>query len=101
METIGSYAFYYCTGLTDLTVGSGIESVESGAFYNCSGLTNINWNSDFKNVPFSDVGKTSGKVEIVFGEATENISNQLFDRFSNRNYYEISQNTRAGEKGNI
>ena len=41
VTSIGSYAFYYCTGLTSCTIGSGVTSIGSYAFAYCSRLTNI------------------------------------------------------------
>ncbi len=38
---IGEYAFAYASGITSITVGSGITSVGQYAFYNCSSLTNF------------------------------------------------------------
>ena len=43
VTSIGSYAFYNCSSLTNVTFeeGSQITSIGSYAFYNCSSLTNI------------------------------------------------------------
>ena len=38
---IGSSAFSGCTGLTSVTIGSGVTSIGYWAFYNCSGLTSV------------------------------------------------------------
>jgi hypothetical protein len=38
---IGKYAFYNCTGLTSITIGSGIKSIGSQAFAKCSDLTDM------------------------------------------------------------
>jgi len=38
--SIGSGAFFYCTGLTgSLTIANGVTTIESNAFYNCAGFT--------------------------------------------------------------
>ncbi len=36
---IWQYAFYYCSGLTSITIGSGVTSIEVYAFSGCGGLT--------------------------------------------------------------
>jgi hypothetical protein len=41
VTSIGSYTFYNCTGLTGITLPSGVTSIGSYAFYNCSRLTGI------------------------------------------------------------
>ena len=33
--TIGEYAFYNCTGLTDITIPNSVTSIGGGAFYGC------------------------------------------------------------------
>ena len=42
-KTIADYAFYYCTGLTGITIPDSVTSIGDGAFYNCTGLTTINF----------------------------------------------------------
>ncbi|MFA5046217.1 MAG: leucine-rich repeat domain-containing protein [Paludibacter sp.] len=39
--TIGSQAFYYCSGLTGITIPSLVTSIGSQAFYGCSNITSI------------------------------------------------------------
>ena len=39
VTSIGSYAFYKCSGLTSVTIGNGVTNIKEWAFYGCSGLT--------------------------------------------------------------
>ena len=41
VTSIGEQAFYYCSGLTSVTIPSGVTSIGEYAFQNCSGLTSI------------------------------------------------------------
>ena len=41
VTSIGSSAFWYCRGLTSVTIGNGVTSISDYAFYNCSSLTSI------------------------------------------------------------
>ena len=41
VTSIGSYAFYNCSELTNVTIGNGVTSIYREAFEGCSGLTNI------------------------------------------------------------
>ena len=36
-----SYKYYYCDGLTSVTIGNSVTSIGSYAFYKCTGLTSI------------------------------------------------------------
>ena len=41
VKTIGNYAFYYCSSLTSITIGSGLTSIGKYAFLDCSGLQKV------------------------------------------------------------
>jgi hypothetical protein len=41
VETIESYAFYNCTSLTSVTIGSGVTYIAGNAFSGCSNLTTV------------------------------------------------------------
>ena len=41
VTSIGSSAFFGCSGLASVTIGKGVTSIESLAFYGCSGLTSV------------------------------------------------------------
>ena len=40
-DELGNYVFYDCSGLTSLTIPSGVTSIGNYAFYGCSGLTSL------------------------------------------------------------
>ena len=40
-DVIGKYAFYYCSGLTSVTLPSSVTSIGESAFRGCSGLTSV------------------------------------------------------------
>ena len=41
VTSIGEYAFYVCSSLTDITIPEGVTSIGNHTFYGCSGLTDI------------------------------------------------------------
>lgn len=46
VRSIGSSAFEGCTGLTSITIPSGVTSIGYRAFSGCTGLSSINWNAE-------------------------------------------------------
>ena len=84
VESIGSYAFAYCSGLTEVTIGAGVTSIGSYAFRDCSNLTEINYNAavvadltSSSNV-FYNVGSNSDGITVTFGESVTSIPAYLF-----------------------
>ena len=41
VETVGDYAFYYCSSLTSVTIGNSVKTIGKDAFYYCSSLTSL------------------------------------------------------------
>ena len=41
VTSIGDLAFFYCSGLTSITIPNSVTSIGNQAFYNCSGLSSI------------------------------------------------------------
>ena len=41
VTTIGDRAFYYCSGLTSVTIPNSVTTIGNSAFYGCSSLTSI------------------------------------------------------------
>ena len=42
ITTIGQYAFYYCSSLTNLNIPDSVTSIGRYAFFNCTSLTDVN-----------------------------------------------------------
>ncbi len=57
---IVDYAFYGCTRLTSVTIGSGVTSIGSSAFYDCTGLTDVY------------ITDPNAWCKITFGDSYEN-----------------------------
>ena len=45
VTTINEYAFYGCTGLSELTIGTGVQYIYNYAFWNCPGLATVHFNA--------------------------------------------------------
>ena len=89
VESIGSSAFFGCSGLTSVTIPNSVTSIRSRAFSDCSGLTSVtipNSVTSIDSYAFSGCsGLTSIKVES---------GNQEYDSRNNCNaIIETSSNT--------
>ena len=46
LESIGDYAFYGCSSLTEITLPSSLKSIGDSAFFGCSNLNTVTIESD-------------------------------------------------------
>ena len=59
VTSIGESAFYYCSGLTSVTIPNSVTSIDNYAFEECSGLTSVYYTGD-----------VAGWCGITFGSET-------------------------------
>lgn len=84
ITSISSYAFYGCTGLTSVTIPTGVTSIGNRAFCNCTGLKEINYNaesiSDFNTASniFYKAGQESSGITVVVGKTVDRVPAYLF-----------------------
>ena len=70
VTSIGNYAFFYCDGLTSITIGNSVTSIEWCAFEGCSGLTSI-------TIPNSVTSIGQGAFHGCSGLTSINIPNSV------------------------
>lgn len=77
---LGSRAFYNCSGLTCLSLPSGITSIGWEAFSGCSGLTSLSLPSGLTSIDYNAFSGCSGLTSIyVYAEKLPNMGSDVFD----------------------
>ena len=82
VESIGSYAFYNCSGLASVTIGSNVESIGSYAFYNCSDLTEVTIPDSVTSIGLYAFEDCSNLAEVTIGSNVESIGSYAFNHCS-------------------
>ena len=67
---IGAEAFYYCYGLTSVTIPNSVTSIGAEAFYNCYGLTSV-------TIPNSVTSIGDGAFQGCYGLTSVTIPNSV------------------------
>ena len=87
VTSIGYYAFYGCSGLTELTLPDSVASIGDGAFICCSGLEKI---TSLAEIPpmcgsgvFDRVNKTNCKLIVPVISVTAYKQAEVWNEFSN------------------
>jgi len=82
LTSIGTYAFYGCTGLTStLTIPSSVTSIEESTFSNCTGLTGVSIPGSVKSIGQYAFHGSTKLTTVVFGagsNSTTEWSNKSF-----------------------
>ena len=78
MTSIGYYAFYECTGLTSITIPESVTSIGESAFYN-SGLTSITIGSGVTRIGYSAFYGCSKLTSITIPESVTSIEGGAFE----------------------
>ncbi len=78
VTSIGNYAFRGCSGLTSVTIGSGVTSIGSGAFYDCSGLTSVTIPNSVTSIGHVAFYKCSGLTSVTIPNSVTSIGEDAF-----------------------
>ena len=78
VETIGSYAFAYCSGLTSVTIGNSVTSIGDYAFYSCSGLTSVTMGNGVKSIGSYAFAYCSGLTSVTIPDSVTSIGGSAF-----------------------
>ena len=78
VTSIGSYAFYNCTGLTSVTIGDSVESIGSSAFYYCSSLTSVTIPDSVTSIGSSAFRDCSSLTSVTIPDSVTSIGSSAF-----------------------
>ena len=78
ITSIGNYAFYQCTGLTEIEIPSSVTSIGNDAFYQCTGLTEIEIPSSVTSIGNDAFSQCSGLTSIEISSNITSIGDYAF-----------------------
>ena len=86
VRSIGDYAFYGCSGLTELTLPNGVRSIGDSAFSGCSGLTELTLPNGVTSIGESAFKNCSGLSKITsLAEIPPVCGREVFDGVNKTN----------------
>ena len=78
VTSIGGAAFMDCSGLTSLTIPSGVTSIGESAFCHCSGLTSLSLPSSLTSIGESAFEGCSGLTSLTIPSGVTSINESAF-----------------------
>ena len=79
VTSIGSCAFFLCSGLTSVTIPNSVTSIEHLAFSGCSGLTSVTIPTSVTSIGYSAFSGCTGLTSITFPTSVTSIAPDAFD----------------------
>lgn len=87
---IDNAAFYNCSGLTNVIIGTSVTSIKGRAFYNCSGLTSITIPNSVTIIFIGAFGGCSGLTSVTIPDSVTAIDIGVFSGCSGLKTVKIS-----------
>ena len=78
VTSIEDYAFYYCSGLTSITIPNSVTSIGDCAFYDCSGLTSITIPNSVTSIGEYAFSGCSGLTSVTIPNSVTSIGDYAF-----------------------
>ena len=77
-DKLGDYAFVDCSGLTSMTIPSGVTSIGEGTFCDCSGLTSLTIPSGVTSISDYAFSGCSGLTSLTIPSGVTSIGDYVF-----------------------
>ena len=81
IETIGEYAFYNCTKLTDIKIPDSVTEIREYAFYSCS-LSEINLSNYVKTIGDSAFQNCDNLTSVIIPDSVTSLGNSFLSSCS-------------------
>ena len=78
VTSIGARAFYYCYGLTSITIPESVTCIEDFAFKNCSGLTSVTIGNSVSSIGYYAFEDCTGLTSVTIGNSVTTIGSGAF-----------------------
>ena len=78
VKTIGEYAFYGCSSLTDVTIPSNVTAIENYAFFGCSSLTDITIPNKVTSIGKQAFSCCESLTDIIIPDSVKTIGDYAF-----------------------
>ena len=78
LTKIGNYAFDHCTGLTSVTIPSSLTSIGGYAFFDCTGLTSISLPDGLTKIENYAFGHCTGLTSVTIPSSLTSIGGYAF-----------------------
>ena len=92
VTSIGKYAFYYCSGLTSVTIGNSVTSIGNFAFEGCIGLTSVTIPNSVTSIGRQAFDGCSGLTSVTIPNSVTSIGNWAFDGCSGLTEINVDEN---------
>ena len=78
LTSIGSHAFYGCSGLTSITIPNGVTSIGDGAFLNCTSLTSVTIPDSVTSIGDGAFQNCTSLTGVTIPDSVTSIGNYAF-----------------------
>ena len=78
VTTIGTRAFYHCTSLTSVAIGSGVRSIGSSAFSGCTSLTSVTILDSVTSIGYEAFYGCTSLTSITISNSVTTIGTRAF-----------------------